>query len=67
MAELAEVEVDVEDLEQVRQNREEEMNYMVKTLGMFEFGSVGRSDVESRQGSDHDEMDRSSEEERRRS
>ena len=25
--------------EQVRQGREEEMNYRVKTLGMFEFGS----------------------------
>ena len=50
--ELAEVEVNEEevewrqfeeegglDREQVRQAREEEMNYMVKTLGMFEFGS----------------------------
>ena len=27
------------DPEQVRQGREEEMNYMVKKLGMFEFGS----------------------------
>ena len=27
------------DPEHVRQAREEEMNYMVKTLGMFEFGS----------------------------
>ena len=28
-----------QDPEQVRQGREEEMNYMIKTLGMFEFGS----------------------------
>ena len=27
------------DLEQVRQGREKEMNYIVKTFGMFEFGS----------------------------
>ena len=27
------------DSEQFRQGREEEMNYMVKTLGTFEFGS----------------------------
>ena len=27
------------DPEHVRLGREEEMNYMVKTLGMFEFGS----------------------------
>ena len=27
------------DPEQVRQGREEEMNHMVETLGMFEFGS----------------------------
>ena len=27
------------DPEQVRRGREEEMNYMVKTLEMFEFGS----------------------------
>ena len=27
------------DPEQVRQGREEKVNYMVKTLGMFEFGS----------------------------
>ena len=27
------------DPEQVRQGREKEMNYMVKTLRMFEFGS----------------------------
>ena len=33
---------------------EEEMNHTVKTLGMFE----ARSDVESMQGSDHDEVDR---------
>ena len=51
--------------EQVRQGREEEMNFMVETLGMYDFGSW--RDVESRQGSDHDEMDPLSEEGRRRS
>ena len=34
---------------------------MVKTLGMFEFWFVARSDVESKQGSDNDDMDRQSE------
>ena len=70
VVELAEMEVDEEEVEwrtegeaqfqeeggdldpeQVRQRREEEMNYMVKT--------------ERRQGSDHHDMDRSSEERRR--
>ena len=30
---------DLNPEQQVRQSREEEMNYMVRTLGMFEFGS----------------------------
>ena len=42
------------DPKQVRQGVEE-MTYMIKTLGMF--GFVGRSDDESKQGSDHDETD----------
>ena len=37
------------------------MNCMVKTLGMFEFGSLQEATSEARQGSDHDEMDRPSE------
>ena len=36
--------------EQARQGREEEMNYLVKTLGMSRF--MGRGDVESGQGSE---------------
>ena len=57
-----EVEWRSEDPEQVRQGREEEveMNHMVKTLRMFEFWFVGRCDVESGQGSYHDEVDSSS-------
>ena len=50
------------DLEDVRQGRKEEMNCVAKTLGMFEFGSRQEATFRSRQGSDHDEMDRSSEE-----
>ena len=43
------------------------MKYTVQMLGLFEFGSWNEATVESNQGSDHDEMDRPNEEERRRS
>ena len=55
------------DPEQVRQGREEEMNYTVKTLGMFEFGSWQDATSKAGKCSDHDEVDRSFNEGRQRS
>ena len=49
------------DPEQVRQGREEEMNCMVKTLKMFEFGSW-KDAIKSGQDAHDDEMGRSGEE-----
>ena len=47
------------DPQQARQFREEDMNDMVKTLWEVRIRFVGRCDVRSKQGSDHDETDRS--------
>ena len=55
------------DLEQVRQGREEEMNCYCQDAWDVRAWFLARSDVESRQGSDLDEMDRPSEDGRRRS
>ena len=50
------------DPEHAKKGREEEADYMVKTLEMFVLGSDGRRNVESGQGPDNDEMGRSREE-----
>ena len=55
------------DPEQVRQGREEEMNHMVKILGMFELGSWKEATLKAGKAPTTNEMDRPSEEGRRRS
>ena len=47
------------DTEQVRQGREEEMNYMNKTLKMFEFGSWEDATSKNEQDAHDNEMGRS--------
>ena len=50
------------DPEQVRQGREEEMNFMVKTLKMFLIRIVGRCDIKNEQDAHDNEMGRSGQE-----
>ena len=74
--ELAEVEVNEEEVERqfgrevisIRSKSDKvgrrRCDFMVKTLGMFEFCFVGGGDVQNGQGFNHSDMDRSGEKRR---